>query len=61
MTSFRRRILAGAAFMACLTMPGMARADLSFGELQDGLPIKRRFAQRQRSDAAGIRAAVVDS
>ena len=37
MSSFRRRVLAGAAVMACLTMPGMARADLSFGELQDGL------------------------
>ena len=37
MSSFRRRVLAGATFIACLTMPGMARADLSFGELQDGL------------------------
>ena len=28
MRSFRRRTLAGATFMALVTMPGMARADL---------------------------------
>lgn len=37
MRSLRRRALAGAACMALLTLPGLAQADLSFGELQDGL------------------------
>ena len=37
MRGFRHGALAGAAFFVFVGMPGMARADLSFGELQDGL------------------------
>ena len=37
MRGFRHGALAGAAFFVFVGMPGMARADLSFGELKDGL------------------------
>ena len=37
MRGFRHGALAGAAFIVFVGIPGMARADLSFGELQDGL------------------------